>query len=116
MPKRTRAGVLLALTVTGLTLTVTGPAPGTTLATPAKHEAGRRRLGSRLTKNIKSCAASIEKADPETGAALKDYSTLLVEVSTQVHGLHTVISWGASDNRLFCVCSPSAGTAGPSRP
>jgi hypothetical protein len=39
MPKRTRAGALLVLTVTGLTLTVTGPAPGTTLATPANPSA-----------------------------------------------------------------------------
>jgi hypothetical protein len=39
MPKRTRAGALLALTVTGPTLTVTGPAPGTTLATPANPSA-----------------------------------------------------------------------------
>ncbi|MFB8137980.1 hypothetical protein [Streptomyces mirabilis] len=73
----------------------TGPLP--------EHEAGRRRLGSRLTKNIKSCAASIEKADPETEATAKDYSTLPVEESTQVHSLHTVISWGASDIRLFSV-------------
>ncbi|MEU1032796.1 hypothetical protein ABZ402_29515 [Streptomyces mirabilis] len=51
---------------------------------------------------------SIEKAAPETEATPKDYSTLPVEVSTQVHGPHTVISWGASDIRLFCVCSASA--------
>ncbi|MFD8652356.1 hypothetical protein [Streptomyces mirabilis] len=71
----------------------TGPLP--------EHEAGRRRLGSRLTKNIKSCAASIEKADPETEATAKDYSTLPVEESTQVHSLHTVISWGASTSDCF---------------
>ncbi|MFF4130758.1 hypothetical protein ACFY1B_04360 [Streptomyces mirabilis] len=35
MPKRTRAGALRTLTVTGLTLTVTGLAPGAALATPA---------------------------------------------------------------------------------
>ncbi|MFF2125647.1 hypothetical protein ACFVW1_09625 [Streptomyces olivochromogenes] len=39
MPKRTRAGTLLTLTVTGLAVTVTGRALGATLATPANGSA-----------------------------------------------------------------------------
>lgn len=34
---------------------------------------------------------------------LKDHGTLPVEESTHVHGLHTVISWGACDIRLLSV-------------
>jgi hypothetical protein len=169
MPKRTGAGALLALAVTGLAL-------GTTLATPANAAAraphflaaadlpphpssswtaGKVTAGvpeaveqdrclsmalggdgsetwyrefrtdrdtsarqvsvrlsttaaakgrfSRLNKDIKSCAARIEKADPETEATLKDYGTLPVEEGGHVHGLHTVTSWGASDIRLLSV-------------
>ncbi|WP_333775681.1 hypothetical protein [Streptomyces sp. IBSBF 3136] len=169
MPKRTRAGTLLALAVTGLTL-------GATLATPADAAAGtpgflaaadlpphpsspwtagkvtagvpeaveqdrclsmalggdgsgtwyrefrtdldtsarqvsvrssttaaaKGRL-SRLNKDIKSCAARVEKADPDTEAEVRDYGTLRVEEGAHVYGLHTVTSWGASDIRLLSV-------------
>lgn len=58
---------------------------------------------SRLNKDIKSCAARIEKADPETEATLRDYGTLPVEEGAHVYGLHTVTTWGASDIRLLSV-------------
>ncbi|MGW0410624.1 hypothetical protein ACWDZX_04895 [Streptomyces collinus] len=175
MPKRTRAGTLLSLAVTGLAL-------GATLATPARAAAVQavaaqapgflkaadlpphpgsawtagkvtagvpeaveqdRCLGmalggdgsatwyrefhtdldtsarqvsvrssttaaakgrfARLNKDIRSCAARVEKADPETEARLKDYGTLRVEEGAHVYGLHTVTSRGASDVRLLSV-------------
>ncbi|MGW3360755.1 hypothetical protein ACWDFL_36095 [Streptomyces bungoensis] len=58
---------------------------------------------SRLNKDIKSCAARTEKAEPETEATLRDYGTLSVEEGAHVYGLHTVTSWGASDIRLLSV-------------
>ncbi|MFI9809218.1 hypothetical protein ACIHEJ_33560 [Streptomyces sp. NPDC052301] len=58
---------------------------------------------SRLNKDIKSCAARIEKADPATEVTPKDYGTLPVEEGAHVYGLHTVTSWGASDIRLLSV-------------
>ncbi|MGW5658725.1 hypothetical protein ACWEWG_01290 [Streptomyces sp. NPDC003758] len=58
---------------------------------------------SRLNKDIKSCAARIEKADPEAEATLKDYGTLPAEEGAHVYGLHTVTLWGASDIRLLSV-------------
>ncbi|PKW09345.1 hypothetical protein SAMN05428944_3500 [Streptomyces sp. 1222.5] len=58
---------------------------------------------SRLNKDIKSCAARIEKADPETEATLRDYGTLPVEEGAHVYGLHTVTTWGASDIRLLSI-------------
>ncbi|MFF9157678.1 hypothetical protein ACF1AB_36280 [Streptomyces sp. NPDC014846] len=58
---------------------------------------------SRLNKDIKSCAARIEKADPDTEATLRDYGTLPVEEGAHVYGLHTETSWGASDIRLLSV-------------
>ncbi|MFF4118861.1 hypothetical protein ACFY0P_36200 [Streptomyces sp. NPDC001714] len=42
----------------------------------------------------------MEKAGPETEAALKDYGTLPVEEVGHGDGLHTVISWGVFDTRL----------------
>ncbi|GHK05627.1 hypothetical protein SY2F82_74240 [Streptomyces sp. Y2F8-2] len=169
MPKRTGAGALLALAVTGFAL-------GATLATPANaaakapgflttadlpphpssawtagevtsgvpeaveqdrclsmalggggsdtwyrefrtdHDTSARQVSvqlsttaaakgrfSRLNKDITSCAARIEKADPETEATLKDYGTLPVEEGAHVYGLHTVTLQGASDIRLLSV-------------
>ncbi|MER6353442.1 hypothetical protein ABT186_16725 [Streptomyces sp. NPDC001634] len=58
---------------------------------------------SRLDKDIKSCTARLEKADPETEATLKDFGTLPVEESAHACGLHTVVSWGASGIRLLSV-------------
>ncbi|MGY5105422.1 hypothetical protein [Streptomyces sp. 900105245] len=58
---------------------------------------------SRLNKDIKSCAARIEKAGPETEVTLRDYGTLPVEEGAHVYGLHTETSWGASDIRLLSV-------------
>jgi hypothetical protein len=57
----------------------------------------------RLNKDIRSCAARIEQADPEIEAALKDYGTLSVEEGAHVYGLHTETSWGATDIRLVSV-------------
>ncbi|MDX2594363.1 MULTISPECIES: hypothetical protein [Streptomyces] len=170
MPKRTRAGTLLALAVTGLALGTTLAAPANAAASKAPGflkaadlpphpssawTAGKVTAGvpeaverdrclsmalggdgrgtwyrefrtdldtnarqisvrssttaaakgrfSRLNKDIKSCAARIEKADPETEARLKDYGALRVEEGAHVYGLHTVTSWGASDIRLLSV-------------
>jgi hypothetical protein len=58
---------------------------------------------SRLNKDIKSCAARIEKADPDVEATLKDYGTLPVEEGAHLYGLHTETSWGATDIRLLSV-------------
>ncbi|WP_405867973.1 MULTISPECIES: hypothetical protein [unclassified Streptomyces] len=58
---------------------------------------------ARLNQDIRSCAARIEKADPETEATLKDYGTLPVEEGAHVYGLHTETSWGATDIRLLSV-------------
>lgn len=55
---------------------------------------------SRLSKDIKSCAHRLEKADPETEATLKDCGTLPVEEGGHGYGLHTMISWGVFDTRL----------------
>jgi hypothetical protein len=57
----------------------------------------------RLNRDIKSCAARIEQADPEVEATLKDYGTLSVEEGAHVYGLHTTTSWGATDIRLLSV-------------
>ncbi|MHC3469781.1 hypothetical protein ACYF6T_13790 [Streptomyces sp. 7R007] len=168
MPKRTRAGVLFALAVTGLAL-------GASLATPADAatrapgflaaadlpphptsswtagevtagvpeeveqdrclgtalgggqdtwyrdfrtdlDTGARQVSvelpgtraaknrvARLAKDITSCPARIERADPEIEATLKDYGTLPVEEGAHVYGLHTQTSWGATDIRLISV-------------
>ncbi|KUN77066.1 hypothetical protein AQJ66_34485 [Streptomyces bungoensis] len=169
MPKRTRAGALLTLAATGLTLgaalatpanaaarapgflaaadlpphpsspwtagKVTAGVPeaveqdrclskalggsgsdtwyrefGTDLDTSARQvtvrlstTAAAKGRFSRLDKDIKSCAARTEKADPGTEATLEDYGTLPVEEGAHVYGLHTVTSWGASDIRLLSV-------------
>ncbi|MET9913654.1 hypothetical protein ABZZ74_44095 [Streptomyces sp. NPDC006476] len=58
---------------------------------------------ARLKKDIASCPARIEEADPETAATLKDYGTLPVEEGAHVYGLHTETSWGATDIRLLSV-------------
>ncbi|MET8580977.1 hypothetical protein ABZX39_08810 [Streptomyces collinus] len=169
MPKRIRAGTLLALAVTGLALgaTLAAPANAATAEAPgflkaadlpphpsSAWTAGKVTAGvpeaveqdrclsmalgggsgtwyrefrtdldtnarqisvrsstttaakgrfSRLNKDITSCAARIEKADPETEARLKDYGALRVEEGAHVYGLHTVTSRGASDIRLLSV-------------
>ncbi|MFD9092839.1 hypothetical protein [Streptomyces collinus] len=169
MPKRIRAGTLLALAVTGLALGATLAAPANAAAAEAPGflkaadlpphpssawTAGKVTAGvpeaveqdrclsmalgggsgtwyrefrtdldtnarqisvrssttaaakgrfSRLNKDITSCAARIEKADPETEARLKDYGALRVEEGAHVYGLHTVTSRGASDIRLLSV-------------
>ncbi|MBL1104240.1 hypothetical protein JK361_06410 [Streptomyces sp. 5-8] len=165
MPKRTRAGTLLAVAVTGLTVALAAPAtaapkaPGflaaadlpphpTSSWTAGKVTAGvpeetdwdtclralpghgsawhrdfrtdldtnarqitvvlpdaqsAKQLTSRLNKDIKSCAARIERQDPDTEATGKDYGNLSVEEGAHVYGVHTETSWGASDVRLLSV-------------
>ncbi|MFD7137786.1 hypothetical protein [Streptomyces sp. NPDC059894] len=68
-----------------------------------KDTRAAKSLVSRLNKDIASCPARIERADPETDAARRDYGTLDVEEGARVHGLHTETSWGASDIRLLSV-------------
>ncbi|MDR6977810.1 hypothetical protein J2X68_004534 [Streptomyces sp. 3330] len=58
---------------------------------------------ARIDRDIKSCAARIERADPEVEAELKDYGKLNVEEGAHVYGLHTETSWGATDIRLLSV-------------
>ncbi|OQR59472.1 hypothetical protein B6E66_35085 [Streptomyces maremycinicus] len=58
---------------------------------------------SRVEKDIKSCPARIERADPEVEATLRDYGKLNVEEGAHVYGLHTETSWGATDIRLLSV-------------
>jgi hypothetical protein len=41
-----------------------------------KDTRAAKGLASRVNKDIASCPARIEQADPETDAALKDYGTL----------------------------------------
>ncbi|MEV0218820.1 hypothetical protein [Streptomyces sp. NPDC050704] len=65
----------------------------------AKAEA----LATRLNKEIRSCAARIEKSDPEIEAELRKYGTLPVEEGAHVYGLHTATSWGATDISLLSV-------------
>ncbi|GAA3154268.1 hypothetical protein [Streptomyces echinatus] len=165
MPKRTRAGALLALAVTGLAVALAGPAtaapkapgflaaadlpphptsswtagkvtagvPGETAwdtclrALPGRGSAWHRdfrtdldtnarqitvvlpdtrsatQLTTRLNKDMKSCAARIERLDPGTEATGKDYGKLSVEDGAHVYGVHTETSWGASDVRLLSV-------------
>ncbi|MFF3848949.1 hypothetical protein [Streptomyces sp. NPDC002328] len=68
-----------------------------------KDTAAAKGLASRVGKDIRSCAKSIEQADPETDATLKDYGTLPVEEGAHIYGLHTETSWGANDIRLLSV-------------
>jgi hypothetical protein len=62
-----------------------------------------KALAGRLNKDMGSCAARIEQADPEIDATYKNYGTLPVEEGARVHGLHTAASWGASDIHLLSV-------------
>ncbi|GGW65618.1 hypothetical protein GCM10010503_48470 [Streptomyces lucensis JCM 4490] len=165
MPKHARAGALLAVAVTGLTVALAGPAgaaaktpgflaagdlpphpasawtagkvtagvPGETAGDaclralpghkPAWHRDFRtdldtnarqitlvlrdtrsaKQLTSRLDKDIKSCAARIERQHPDTEATGKDYGQLPVEEGAHVYGVHTETSHGADDVRLLSV-------------
>lgn len=62
-----------------------------------------QRLASRLTKDFSSCAARIERQDPDTEATGRDYGPLSVEEGAHVYGVHTRTSWGADDVRLLSV-------------
>jgi hypothetical protein len=62
-----------------------------------------KALATRLNKEIRSCAARIEKSDPEIEATLKKYGRLPVEEGAHVYGLHVATSWGANDIRLLSV-------------
>ncbi|MEU6353640.1 hypothetical protein ABZ896_30660 [Streptomyces sp. NPDC047072] len=62
-----------------------------------------KNLVSRLNKDMKSCAARIEKADPGTEATGKDYGKLSVEEGAHVYGLETETSYGALDVSLLAV-------------
>ncbi|MDH6453822.1 MULTISPECIES: hypothetical protein [unclassified Streptomyces] len=65
--------------------------------------ASAKSLVTRLNRDFTSCAARIEKADPETEATGKDYGKLSVEEGAHVYGLHTESSWGALDVNLMSV-------------
>ncbi|WP_328478998.1 hypothetical protein OHS71_10080 [Streptomyces sp. NBC_00377] len=58
---------------------------------------------ARVERDIKSCAARIERAEPEVEATLRDFGRLNVEEGAHVFGLHTETSWGATDIRLLSV-------------
>ncbi|ALV32610.1 hypothetical protein [Streptomyces sp. CdTB01] len=58
---------------------------------------------ARLDKDIRSCAARTEKADPDLKVTFKDYGTLPVEEGAHLYGLHTETSYGATDVRLLAV-------------
>ncbi|MET9252714.1 hypothetical protein [Streptomyces sp. NPDC003717] len=73
----------------------------TTVVLPDARAA--RRLAARLDGDLASCAARIERLDPDTEATGRDYGRLPVEDGAHVHGVHTETSWGASDVRLLSV-------------
>ncbi|MGW1721973.1 hypothetical protein ACWCQK_03425 [Streptomyces sp. NPDC002306] len=60
-----------------------------------------QRLVSALNRDIRSCPARAERADPELDVTLRDYGKLPVEEGAHVYGLHTETSWGANDIRLL---------------
>jgi hypothetical protein len=60
-----------------------------------------KHLYSALEKDIPSCPARIEGADPEIDASVKDYGKLNVEEGAHVYGLHTESAGGANDIRLL---------------
>ncbi|WP_030740150.1 hypothetical protein [Streptomyces sp. NRRL S-31] len=62
-----------------------------------------KRLASSLNKDVKSCAARIERQFPDTEATGRDYGELPVEEGAHVYGVHTETSWGAADVRLLSV-------------
>jgi hypothetical protein len=62
-----------------------------------------QHLYSALEKDILSCPARIEGADPEIDAMVKDHGKLSVEEGAHLYGLHTEASWGANDIRLLSV-------------
>jgi len=68
-------------------------------ASAAKAEA----LATRLNKDIRSCPARAEQANPEVEAEYRNYGTLPVEEGARVHGVHTHTSWGATDIHLLSV-------------
>lgn len=68
-----------------------------------RDTAAAKRLVARLDKDITSCAARIEKADPGTEATGKDFGKLAVEEGAHVYGVHSETSWGALDVSLMSV-------------
>ncbi|MFI1213424.1 hypothetical protein ACH4UV_38290 [Streptomyces sp. NPDC020802] len=62
-----------------------------------------KALATRLNKEIRSCGARAEQADPEVEVTTKDYGTLPVEEGAHVYGRHTSTSWGATDINLVSV-------------
>ncbi|MCX4904427.1 hypothetical protein [Streptomyces sp. NBC_00878] len=62
-----------------------------------------KALATRVNKDIRACAARIERSDPTTDARLKDYGTLPVEEGAHVYGLRTETSFGATDIGLLSV-------------
>ncbi|GAA3873564.1 hypothetical protein GCM10023084_28150 [Streptomyces lacrimifluminis] len=69
----------------------------------AASNAKAKALAERLNKDMRSCAARIEQADPEIEAESRDYGTLAVEEGAHVYGLHTETSYGATDIHLLSV-------------
>ena len=66
---------------------------------PAKGKA----LADRLNKEIRGCAARLERLYPEIEAEGRYFGTLPVEEGATVHGLHTETSYGATDVNLLSV-------------
>ncbi|MFJ4471868.1 hypothetical protein ACIP2X_30895 [Streptomyces sp. NPDC089424] len=61
-----------------------------------------KALADRMNEEIRTCPDRLE-ADPEIGAAHRDYGAVAVEEGAHVHGLHTWTAWGATDVRLMSV-------------
>ncbi|GAA3505752.1 hypothetical protein ACIQUO_02305 [Streptomyces albogriseolus] len=62
-----------------------------------------KALADRLNKEIRTCAARLERLYPEIEAEGRFFGTLPVEEGATVHGLHTETSYGATDVNLLSV-------------
>ncbi|MFJ9856001.1 hypothetical protein ACIRVN_00700 [Streptomyces albogriseolus] len=62
-----------------------------------------KALADRLNKEIRTCAARLERLYPEIEAEGRFFGTLPVEEGATVHGLHTETSYGATDVSLLSV-------------
>ncbi|MFI2432889.1 hypothetical protein [Streptomyces sp. NPDC018693] len=68
-----------------------------------RSEGAAKALVARLNKDIRSCAARMERAHPDVEAEFRDFGGVRVEEGAHVYGLHTETSWGATDVRLLSV-------------
>lgn len=62
-----------------------------------------KALADRLNREIRTCAARLERLYPEIEAEGRFFGTLPVEEGATVHGLHTETSYGATDVNLLSV-------------